>query len=89
MTQGYVIGLGRDAIWTALQVAGPLLGISLVVGLLVSLFQAVTQLQETTLSFVPKVLAVVAALMLFGPWMLNTLVNYSAGIFSSLPALVR
>jgi flagellar biosynthetic protein FliQ len=89
MTQDYVIGLGKDAIWTALQIAAPLLGISLAVGLLVSLFQAVTQLNESTLSFVPKVLAVVVALMLFGPWMLNTLVSYSAGVFNSLPALVR
>jgi flagellar biosynthetic protein FliQ len=89
MTQDYVIGIGKDAIWTALQVAAPVLGISLVVGLIVSLFQAVTQLNESTLSFVPKALAVVAALLLFGPWMLNTLVSYTAGIFAGLPSLVR
>ncbi len=89
MTQSYVIGLGKDAIWTALQVGAPVLAISLAVGLLISLLQAVTQLNESTLSFVPKVLAVVVALLLFGPWMLNTLVTYTAGVFNSLPALVR
>jgi flagellar biosynthetic protein FliQ len=89
MTQDYVIGLAKDAIFTALQVAAPVLGFSLVVGLIVSLFQAVTQLNESTLSFVPKALAVVAALLLFGPWMLNTLVSYTAGIFAGLPTLVR
>ena len=89
MTEEFVLGLGREALWTALKVSAPLLGVSLVVGLLVSVVQAATQINEATLSFVPKALAVLVALAFFGPWMLNTLVAYAALVFGALPTLAR
>jgi flagellar biosynthetic protein FliQ len=89
MTEEFVIGLGRDALWTALKVSAPLLVVTLVVGLVVSAFQAVTQINESTLSFVPKALAMVAVFAIAGPWMLNTLVTYTAMIFNGLPSFVR
>jgi flagellar biosynthetic protein FliQ len=89
MTEAFVIGLGRDALWTALKVSAPLLGVSLLVGVIVSSIQAMTQIQETTLSFVPKFLALMAVLAFFGPWMLNTLVAYTAFIFEGLPAFAK
>jgi flagellar biosynthetic protein FliQ len=89
MTQEFVIGMGKDALFTAMKVGAPMLGVSLVVGVLISLFQAVTQINEASLAFVPKVLAVSAVLLLAGPWMLNTLVAYAASIFTSLPAVAH
>jgi flagellar biosynthesis protein FliQ len=89
MTEEFVIGLTRDAMWTALKVAGPLMGVSLLVGVIISSVQAVTQINEATLSFVPKALALMAVLAFFGPWMLNTLVSYTAFIFEGLPAYAR
>jgi len=89
MTQDFVVRLGMEAMWTGLKIAAPLLAVTLVVGLLISVFQAVTQINESTLSFVPKALAVLAALAFFGPWMLNTLVAYAASIFGALPSFAR
>ncbi len=89
MNEEFVIGLGRDALWTAVKVGAPLMGVSLVVGLVISAVQAVTQINEASLAFVPKALAVLVALAFFGPWMLNTLVAYSAAIFNGLPNVAR
>lgn len=89
MTEEFVIGFGRDAMLTALKVAAPLLAVSLLVGVVVSAFQAVTQINESSLSFIPKALAGVAVLMFFGPWMLNTLVAYTTAVFEGLPTFVR
>lgn len=89
MTEQFIIGLGKDALLTALKVSAPILGVSLVVGLIVSAVQAVTQINEATLSFVPKMLAVTLTLALAGPWMLNTLVGYTTQIFNGLPNFVR
>lgn len=89
MTEEFVIGLSRDALWTALKVGGPIMGVSLLVGVIISSIQAVTQINEATLSFVPKALAMVAVFAFFGPWMLNTLVSYAAFIFEGLPAYAR
>jgi flagellar biosynthetic protein FliQ len=89
MTEEFVIGLGKDALWTALKVSAPLLGVSLLVGIIVSSIQAVTQINESTLSFVPKALALMAVLAFAGPWMLNTLVAYAAFIFEGLPNVAR
>lgn len=72
-----------------LLVSAPILGLSLLVGILVSLFQATTQMNEQTLSFVPKIIAVLGAALLFGPWMMNTLVNYSTRLLTSLPDVIR
>ncbi len=89
MTEQYTIDIARNAFITALQIGGPLLACSLVVGMLVSVFQAVTQINEQTLSFVPKILVISGALAVLGPWMTTTLVSYMVGIFNSLPQLVH
>jgi flagellar biosynthetic protein FliQ len=84
MDQSQVIEIGARAMWVTLQLSLPVLGVSLIVGLLVSMFQAVTQLQEPTLSFIPKVLAVVLVLVLAGPWMLNTLLGFTTELFGGI-----
>ncbi len=89
MTEQLAMDVARNALVVALQLAAPLLLSSLVVGLAVSVFQAVTQINETTLSFVPKVLVLVGALVLLGPWMGSTMVSYTANLFSSLGTLAR
>ncbi|MCX7814179.1 MAG: flagellar biosynthesis protein FliQ [Tepidimonas ignava] len=81
-----VLTLGQQAMFTLLAVAAPVLGAVLVVGLVVSLFQALTQINEATLSFVPKLLAAVAVLVVVGPWMLTTLVEYLRRVLLALPS---
>ncbi len=87
MTQDYVIYLAREAIYTVLLVSAPILGLSLLIGLLVSVFQATTQIQEATLAFVPKIVVVMATIVFFGPWMLNILISYTANILAGLHTL--
>ena len=77
MSEDFVIGLSKDALTTALLVGAPILGFSLVTGLVVSIIQAVTQVNEVTLTFVPKILAVFAALALFGPWSMNIMLGFT------------
>jgi flagellar biosynthetic protein FliQ len=89
MNEGVVLGLAREALWISLLVGGPILGISLVVGVVVSILQAVTQVNEQTLSFVPKVVAVFVGLIIFGPWMLETLVGFSSGLFANMGSYGR
>jgi len=89
MTEQYAIDVARNAFVVALQIGGPLLASSLVIGMLVSVFQAVTQINEQTLSFVPKILVIAGALAVLGPWMATTLVSYMVGTFNSLPQLAR
>ena len=89
MTEQFAIDMARSAFVTALEIGGPLLAVSLAVGMLVSIFQAVTSINEQTLSFVPKILTVSAALAVLGPWMATTLIGYMVGIFNSLPQLAR
>lgn len=84
-----VIGLGRSGLELAVALAGPVLLFGLVAGLAVSIFQALTQIHEMTLTFIPKIAATVAALVLFGPWMLTKLVTFTLGVFTSLPTYVR
>lgn len=86
MTENMVIQLGKDAFTVTLVTAMPLLGASLVVGVLVSVFQAATQIQDMTLSFVPKVLVVGVVGAIFGPWVMNNLLVYTANLLSSLPS---
>jgi flagellar biosynthesis protein FliQ len=85
VSEAYVVGLGSSAMWTAIQVGAPILIMVLIVGLAISSIQAVTQINEQPLAFVPKMLALVASLAFFGPWMLHTLVSYTTVIFTSLP----
>lgn len=89
MTPDYALSLAQEALQTALLVGAPILGLSLAAGLLISLFQATTQINEASLQFIPKVLAAVVGAVLFGPWMLATLVDFAHRLISSLPQLVR
>ena len=84
MTPETVIAIAEEGIWMVLIISGPLLIIALVVGLLVSIFQATTQIQEQTLAFVPKIVAVLLCLVLFGPWMLSHITSYTSDILSNL-----
>lgn len=83
-----VLTVGRDGLLTLLMVCTPILGVVLVVGLIVSILQAATQIHEQTLSFVPKLLAAFATLGLAGPWMLSVLVDYIRGVLQSIPSMV-
>lgn len=87
MSHQLVIELARNAVLTAVMLAGPLLLVALGVGLLVSILQAVTQLQEQTLSFVPKLLAVAAVMLLALPWMMQVIVKYTVALFRGIPSL--
>jgi flagellar biosynthetic protein FliQ len=89
MTEQFAIDTAQNAFMIALQIGGPLLVSSLVVGMLVSVFQAVTQINEQTLSFVPKILVIAGALAVLGPWMATTLIGYMISTFNSLPALAH
>jgi len=85
MTPEMVAELGRQAIETTLIIATPILGLTLVVGLVVSVFQAMTQLNEATLTFVPKVVAVFVAFIFLLPWMLNVLTSFMTQLFLNIP----
>lgn len=89
MTPEMVTELGRQALETTLLVSAPILGLSLVVGLAVSVLQAMTQLNEATLTFVPKVLAVFAAIVVFMPWMLGVMTAFMTQLFNSIPNYVH
>ena len=89
MDQGQIMEIGARTMWVTLQISMPVLGVSLVVGLLVSIFQAVTQLQEPTLTFIPKILAVIVVIVIAGPWMLNTMVDYTNELFVSIQEVGR
>ena len=88
MNDGDVMGIANDAIWITLRIAGPILIVGLVVGLVVSVFQAVTQIQEQTLVFIPKIIAIVAVLIIAGPWMMNSMISYTEQLFEQIPTLV-
>ena len=87
MTPESVIGLGRNALEIAFLVSAPVLLAGLAVGLLVSVFQAATQINEMTLSFIPKLLAMLAALVIAGPWMLQIMIDYTRRLLESLPLI--
>lgn len=84
MSPEMTVDLARQAIWTTLLLAGPVLGAGLLAGLLVSVFQAVTQIQEVTLTFLPKLLASVLIMMFLGPWMLRVIVEFTQGLLGGL-----
>jgi flagellar biosynthetic protein FliQ len=88
MDSDLVISLAVAAMELALKVALPLLLVGLAVGLIISVFQAVTQIQEQTLTFIPKILATVAVLVVGGPWMLNQILAYTQDLWLSIPQLV-
>ena len=88
MSPEMVVTIGRHALEMTLMLAAPLLLTALAVGLIVGIFQAATSINEMTLSFIPKLLAMAAVLALTGPWMLRSLVEYTRGLIQSIPALV-
>lgn len=88
MTDGDVVAVGGQAIWVTLKIAGPILIVGLLVGLIVSVFQAVTQIQEQTLVFIPKIVAIVAVMAVFGPWMMSTMIDYTEQLFAEIPTMV-
>ena len=88
MTPEFVMSMGYEAMKLALLLAAPMLLVALVTGLLISLFQAATQINEATLSFIPKLLAVFATAVVAGPWMLGLVLDYIRTLFSSIPQLV-
>lgn len=88
MNTDVALGLSQDVLWTSAIIAAPILGVALVVGLIISIIQVVTQIQEMTLTFVPKILAIVVVIFAFGPWMLSTLTTYAENLYKSIPGLV-
>ncbi|RWZ60908.1 flagellar biosynthesis protein FliQ [Halobacillus fulvus] len=88
MNMEMVIQFAKEGIYTVLLVSGPLLILALAIGLLVSIFQATTQIQEQTLAFIPKIVAVLIGMIIFGPWMLTSMVEFTANIFENLNVLV-
>lgn len=89
MTPDFIIGFSREVLQLTFVVSAPLLGAGLLVGLVVSIFQSATQIQEVTLTFIPKILAVMAALVFFFPWILQMMLNFTANIFVNFPNMVR
>jgi len=88
MTPEFVLNVAREAITTILLVSAPVLGIGLAVGLLVSIFQATTQIQEPTLAFVPKIAAVFIALLIFGSWIMRLVVSFTVDLWGNLGGLM-
>ena len=88
MTPETVISIGQQALWVTMMIAGPLLLSALAVGLLVGMFQAATQINEMTLSFIPKLLVLVLALVVAGPWMLTVIMNFTKQLMEQIPSLI-
>ncbi len=88
MTPEAVMDIGREALYLTMLLAGPLLLSALAVGLLIGVFQAATQIQEMTLSFIPKLAALVFALLIAGPWMLRLLMEFSTRLFMAIPGML-
>ena len=88
MTPESVMSIGRQAMEVTVMVSAPMLLVALVVGLVVSIFQAATQINESTLSFIPKLIGIFIALVVAGPWMLTTMLDYMRQLFSGIPGMV-
>ena len=88
MSPETVITIGQQAMWVTMLISAPLLLSALAVGLLVGMFQAATQINEMTMSFIPKLLVMVAALVVAGPWMLAVIVNYTRQLIEQIPSLI-
>jgi flagellar biosynthesis protein FliQ len=89
MSAEYIMKLAGDAVYAVLKASAPMMLIALIVGLAVSIFQATTQIQEQTLAFVPKILAVLLSILIFGPWILTTLVEYTYNLLNNLHQFAR
>lgn len=89
MTEEFVVNLFREALYTAMLVSAPILLLSLFVGLLISIFQAATSIQEFTLTFVPKIVVVAVILVLLLPWMMEVMITFTINLFHQIPGLTR
>ena len=89
ISESAVLDIARDAIYTIIITSAPLLLVSLIIGLIVSIFQTVTSIQEQTLTFVPKILAIFVALLIFGHWMMNTMVEFMVRLWSDFTVYIR
>lgn len=89
MSFGDAISIGREAIFVALLAAAPVLILSMVVGLVISIFQAVTQIQEPTLAFIPKIVVSALAILFFGPFILAMMTDFMSRVFSSIPTMMK
>ncbi|RDY24542.1 flagellar biosynthetic protein FliQ [Romboutsia maritimum] len=89
MTENMVMGIAKEALYTGMLVAGPILILSLVVGLLISIFQATTQIQEQTLTFVPKLVVILVALVIGGSWMLHELMKFTTKIMNLISVITK
>lgn len=89
MDQGIVIDVAQRAITVALMICAPILGLALLVGLIVSIIQATTQIQEPTLSFIPKIITIFLTLLIFGPWMGNLLTEFTINLYENIHMYIR
>lgn len=89
MEQRVIIDVAQEAIKVVLMISAPILGLGLLVGLIVSIVQATTQIQEATLSFIPKIIAIALALLVFGPWMMNLMYDFTVKLFENIPTYIR
>jgi len=89
MDESIVIELGQQAMYTIFLLSAPMLGIGLLVGLAVSIFQATTQIQEATLAFIPKIVAILVSIVLFGPWMLSVIIDFTTDLFVNINNFVQ
>ncbi|AYO30481.1 flagellar biosynthetic protein FliQ [Biomaibacter acetigenes] len=88
MAQETIIHLGQQALTVVLLVSAPMLSLGMLVGIIISILQATTQIQEQTMTFVPKIVAVIAAILIFGPWMLTVITQFTQNLFSELPNFI-
>ncbi len=89
VTPDFVTNFAAEGLWMYLLIAGPMLGFGLVVGVAVSIFQAVTSIQEMTLTFIPKILAVMISILIFFPWMIEMMLSYTAKIIINIPMYIK
>lgn len=84
-----VIELGQQTMFTILLMAAPMLGLGLLVGLSVSIFQATTQIQEATLAFIPKIIVVLGSVVIFGPWLLSVIINFTSTLYTNMSSFIQ
>ena len=89
MTQEFVISVSQSAVYTVLLVSAPMLGLALIVGLIIGIFQAVTSINEMTLTFIPKIIVVIVAVVIFAPWMMKIMLTFTLEIFDWIPQIAH
>ncbi|SNR89552.1 flagellar biosynthetic protein FliQ [Anaerovirgula multivorans] len=89
MDEAMIIELGQQTMFTILLMAAPMLGLGLIVGLAVSIFQATTQIQEATLAFIPKIIAVLGAVVVFGPWLLSIIMDFTIALYTNMSSFIQ